>query len=215
MRLTGALAFCAILAVACGGATSGASDAAATDAGCPACMGDALESDAGSDVAAHDAAPFDVAPFDASPFDASPFDDGPVDASPIDVAAPDGAIEGGDPVCAALMQMTVGAVTWSQPSIAPGDQPMLTITLTNNGAQGFYQYPGIATTADDPGVTFAPPDNYLFGISAGMAAPITWTVTFAAGIAHGTVVHFHAQAAALHQPPCAGAGTADFIVTLS
>ena len=180
--------------------------AAILGAGCKGAV-DTTEADASASLA--DAGVGDGSADASQPKDAlAPgLDGGPEDADASDADA-------SDPECAALARMTLGDVTWSTPTIAPGDQANLAITLTNDGADDF-NYPGMTLSSDSSGVSISPSNNVLFGIRSGQAVPMNWVVTFGAALPHGTTIQFRAQATALHHPPCPGAGSIQFAVTLS
>jgi hypothetical protein len=190
-----------------GGACAGvASDAARADAGVPE-SGTADGARASGDGGASSMPDGSIA------FDGATPDDGAHDAAAdaADATPPDG--DAADPQCALLADMTVTNPTWSAATIAPGDQPSVTITLTDNGADDNY-YPGIRLSSDDAQVTISPPENSLFGILAGTSSPLAFTVSFDAAIPKGTIVHFHAFASTIHRAPCANAPAADFSITL-
>jgi hypothetical protein len=145
-------------------------------------------------------APPDVSVPDATPRDAS--DEPPTEG------------DASDPECVALSKMTLTNVTWSAAAIAPGDQPTVTITLTNNGSDDT-NYPGIRVSSDNPAVTATPPENNLFGIFAGTSNQLSFVVTFGGSLSSGTTIHFRAEASSLHHAPCPNAGATTFDVTLS
>jgi hypothetical protein len=111
------------------------------------------------------------------------------------------------PTCADLDGMAVSDPKLVDDSgdgkLSPGEGAVLHVKLRETAGKGFFAYPGVAVTADVPGVTTSMPD-WFYGILACQVDDTSAQITVASSVAKGTTVHLKAQVAMLGKS-CPGA----------
>lgn len=125
---------------------------------------------------------------------------------------------GHDPACAGFeyIKPSNGTVTdaggngdWS-----PGEEATVSVTLTNEGPDGFYFYPGATFESDNAYVVSANPEwNDAFGINANQSITAEAVFTADSSLTAGTVVTFTVTANTL-SGGCPGAQSIEFNATL-
>jgi hypothetical protein len=85
--------------------------------------------------------------------------------------------------------------------VVPGDNVELRARLSDVSGLGYYMYPGLEFSADDPRVSFGPHGNtsWLYAVLACQQMEVSISATFDAAIPPGTPVTISAQPAALNQ----------------
>jgi hypothetical protein len=96
-----------------------------------------------------------------------------------------------------------GDLVWS-----PGEQATFQVTMTNLSFEDNFDYPGVAATADHPGVGVG--ENTLFGAES---VPVTVVLPAAPDVPAGTDVEITFTVTALNQP-CEGLATTGLTLTI-
>ena len=75
---------------------------------------------------------------------------------------------------------------------SPGESAEVQVTLTNDGSEGFYHYPGVLLAVDNDDVSLVTDDWYLYGLDAGDSHTATFEVLAAGTLDLDTEITFTA-----------------------